>query len=75
MSREAPLRNGIRAMKAANPAALDSVTIVVTIHRSRKRHLSARVCMEQLWRSPKAFSVRWRAQHELRVDRREYQGG
>ena len=61
MSREAPIGNGIHAVNAANPAALDSVTVVVPIHGSREGHLSACVCTEESCRSPKAPSVRWRA--------------
>jgi hypothetical protein len=55
--REAPIRNGIHAIKAANPAVLDSITVLVMIHGSREGD----VCTEKLCRSPKALSVRWRA--------------
>jgi hypothetical protein len=54
---EAPIRNGIHAIKAANPAVLDSITVLVMIHGSREGD----VCTEELCRSLKALSVRWRA--------------
>jgi hypothetical protein len=59
--RKAPAGAGIHAIKAANPPVLNIITGTPMPHSIREGDFAACVCMEELCRTLKVRSVRWRA--------------